>query len=81
VAVATDGQINQDGIVYYRIAGRMATGGPSPQVDITDGNDASGIAAVVYAELEYYFRPNDILSAWRFQPSSTISASNVFVYY
>jgi hypothetical protein len=54
VAVATDGQINQDGIVYYRIAGRMATGGPSPQVDITDGNDANGIAAVVYAELEYY---------------------------
>lgn len=77
--LAVDGQVNADGSIYYKTTGRMAS--LQFQVDITDNNDANGIAATMVSEVEYYFRATDILNAWRFSPTTTVSADNIFVFY
>lgn len=74
-----DGQVNADGAVYFKTSGRMASG--TGQVDITDGNDANGVAAYINSEVEYFFRPTDILNAWRFSASQTSEAKNAYVMY
>lgn len=78
-ALTTDGQVNADGSIYYKTTGRMAS--LQFQVDITDNNDANGIAATMNSEVEYYFRASDILNAWRFSPTTTVNADNIFVFY
>jgi hypothetical protein len=78
-SLAVDGQVNTSGSIYYKTTGRMAS--LQFQVDITDNNDSNGIAATMNSEVEYYFRANDILNAWRFSPTTTVSADNIFVFY
>jgi hypothetical protein len=74
-----DGQVNADGSIYYKTSGRMATG--TGQVDISDGIDSNGVAAHIASEVEYFFRPTDILNAWRFSASRTTEANNVYMLY
>jgi hypothetical protein len=74
-----DGRDNGDGSVTYLSGGRMAN--PSGQVDLVDGNDGNGVQGVMNYELEYVFRGRDILVAWRFSPSRTVSSNNAYIYY
>jgi hypothetical protein len=74
-----DGRDNGDGSVTFMSTGRMV--GWNGQVDIVDGNDGNGIQGVMQYELERVFRSRDILVAWRFSPSRTVSANNLYVYY
>lgn len=77
--LAVDGQVNSDGAVYFKTTGRMADA--SGSVDVSDGTDANGITTVINSEVEYFFRPTDILNAWRFSASNTVEANNVYVFY
>lgn len=77
--LAVDGQVNSDGAVYFKTTGRMANAAGS--VDVSDGTDANGITAVINSEVEYFFRPTDILNGWRFSASKTVQANNVYVFY
>jgi len=71
-----DGASYTDG-VHYKVSTRLADGSAlchAPNPTSTFGT------AWIDSELEYICRPRDILSVWKFKPSTTITASNTFTY-
>ncbi len=72
-----DGSVSRDGI-RYSVAGRLASA--ELQTDVSDNNDANGVANFVSYELSYLCRPRDILTTWKFSPQSAVQSDNVFTY-
>ena len=56
--------------VHYETRGRMASFRPPWAVDVTDRNDANGIANSIESEVEYTCRARDVVAAWRFRAAS-----------
>ena len=64
-----DGVEDAEG-VHYRTRGRMASFRHPWPVDITDRDDANGIANSLEAEVEYVCGERDVEAAWRFRPTN-----------
>jgi hypothetical protein len=77
-AVVLDGTKDAAG-VHYKTSCRMSSW--HGNIDVTDDNDANGIANYVQAELEYVCGPTDLIATWKFKPSSAdVVAYNLFVF-
>jgi hypothetical protein len=76
--VVVDGTKDAAG-VHYKTSCRMSSWHGS--IDVTDDNDANGIANYIQAELEYVCRPTDLIVTWKFKPNSAdVVAYNLFVF-
>lgn len=61
--------------VHYKTQYKMTSNNLA--VDIQDGNDVPNSGKHILAQHEYYCRPNDILSAFKFKPSVTVVSTNI----
>ncbi len=65
--------------VHYKTSCRISSW--HGNIDVTDDNDANGIANYIQSELEYTCRSTDLIVTWKFKPNSAdIVAYNMFVF-
>lgn len=79
-ALTLDGASYTDG-VHYKVTTRLTDGSSLcdlPGEPLIPTSMFGG--AWIDSELEYICRPRDILSVWKFKPSTTITAANTFTY-
>lgn len=62
--------------VHYKTQYKMTSNNLS--VDIQDGSDSPNSGQHILAQHEYYCRPNDILSAFKFKSSVNVVSGNVY---
>lgn len=72
-----DGYESEPGVVHYKQKAKMMDA--FGVTDISDGDNNNGVQAYLNAEVEYYCRPNDILSVFRFSPTATFTKNNTVV--
>ncbi|MDP9192675.1 MAG: hypothetical protein M3P06_13325 [Acidobacteriota bacterium] len=63
---------------HYRVTGKMTSW--NSRVDISDDNDGNGVSQWIESDIEYICRPDDILSLWRFKPTTNVNLTNLYVY-
>ncbi|HEV7484818.1 MAG TPA: hypothetical protein VGQ65_03985 [Thermoanaerobaculia bacterium] len=73
--VLLDGYEDGAGVLHYMTQYKMASN--QLAVDIQDGNDTPNSGQYILAQHEYYCRPNDILSAFKFQPTVNVVSTNI----
>lgn len=78
-ARVSDGVVDGGGSVHYKQKAKMTA--YNGQTDIRDNNDSTLSPDYINVEIEYICRPTDVISYYTFQPSVTITADNVFIYF
>src|SRR6185369_3152153 len=76
--VVIDGTKDAAG-VHYKTSCRMSSW--HGNIDVTDDNDANGIANYVQASLDYACQPTGLRATWQLKPNSAdVTCYNMFVF-
>ncbi len=65
--------------VHYKTSCRISSW--TGNIDVTDDNDANGIANYIQSDMEYLCRTDDIIVSWNFKPNNAnVVSYNTFIF-